>query len=156
MILKYGKAYDYITVATEILNPVVYGGTDATRGRDLWGGVYGSLYTAYQLDELRESEAQLDQNGVGVVADRSDETVVITEQVVVQSFGVRVAQTPDGRQQQQRQRRRQLNATPAVASSPEFFDAAAVIVIVVAVVTVASDGVDRRHRVFLGGGRLNR
>jgi len=129
-------------VATEILNPVAYSGTDPTRGRDLRGEVCGSFCTAYQLDELRQPEAQLDQNGVGVVADRSDETVVVAEQIVVQSFGVRVAQTPDGRQQQQRQRRRQLSATPAAASCPELFDAAAVIVIVVAVVTVASDGID--------------
>jgi len=59
--------------------------------------------TAYQLDELRQPEAQLDQNGVGVVADRPDEPVVVAEQVVVQPLGVRIAQTPDGRQQQQRQ-----------------------------------------------------
>jgi len=145
-------------VATKILNPVGYGGTDPTYRRDLRGGVCGSLYTAYQLDELRQPEAQLDQNGVSVIADRSDETVVVAEQVVVKSLGVRVAQTPDGRQQQQRQRRRQVRATPAAASSPELFVAATVIV--VAVVTVASVGGDGRHRVFLGsgggGGRLNR
>jgi len=124
--------------------------------------------TTYQLDELRQPEAQLDQNRVGVVADRSDEPVVVAEQVVVQPLGIRVAQAPDGGQKQQRQGRRQLSATPAAASSPELFvvvvaaaagdDAVVVIVVVdVVVVVVVVDvtfvgrgGGDGRHRVLLG------
>lgn len=68
-------------------------------------GIYEWRYPfTYQLDELRQPEPELDQHGVGVIADRPDQTVVVTEQVVVQPFGVRVAQTTGrgGQQDQQR------------------------------------------------------
>lgn len=151
--------------ATEVGCCVWLHGTDPTHfrtGRDQQRGVWeeGCVWVAvaYQLDELRQPEAQLDQNGVGVVADRPDEPVVVAEQVVVQPLGVRVAQAPDGGQEQQRQRRRQLHATPAAASHPELFVVvvAATVVVVADVAVVGRGGVDGRHRVLLGGGRLNR
>ena len=44
----------------------------------------------HQLDELRETEAQLDQHRVSVVGHGPNESIVCAEQVIVQSFGVRV------------------------------------------------------------------
>lgn len=56
-------------------------------------------FGTYQLDKLRKPEAELDQDRIGVVADWPDETVIVAEKVVVQAFGVRVAQAT-GREKQ--------------------------------------------------------
>ena len=45
----------------------------------------------YQVDELRQPEAKSDENGVGVIRDGAYEPVVIAQQVVIESFGVRVS-----------------------------------------------------------------
>ena len=46
---------------------------------------------AHHVNELTESESQLDSEGLCEVVDRSDEAVVVVQEVVVQSLGVRVA-----------------------------------------------------------------
>ena len=50
--------------------------------------LHDDIYHVYQLGEL---EPQLDCEGLGEVGDRSDEAVVVMEEVVIQPLGVRVA-----------------------------------------------------------------
>lgn len=46
---------------------------------------------SYQIDELRKMEAQTDSDYFAVVAHWSYESVVMTQQVVIQSFGIRIS-----------------------------------------------------------------
>lgn len=97
----------------------------------------------YQLDELRQPEAQLDQHGVGVVADGPDEPVIVAEQVVVQSLGVGVAQTPGRVQQEQRQRlMHRTSETAAFAAWPT----AAIVNVIVGGTAVVNAAVSGRRR----------
>ncbi len=45
----------------------------------------------HQINELREAESELDQKPVRVVGDRPDESVVVAEEVIVESLGIRVS-----------------------------------------------------------------
>ena len=49
------------------------------------------LVLEVHVDELGELEAQPDGEGLCEVGDWSDETVVVVEQVIIQSLGMRVA-----------------------------------------------------------------
>lgn len=44
----------------------------------------------YHIDELRKFEPELDGQSVGIIADRTDQSVVIGEEVLVESLGVLV------------------------------------------------------------------
>ena len=49
------------------------------------------LVLEVHIDKLRELESELDGEGLCEVGDRSDEAVVVMEEVVIQPLGVRVA-----------------------------------------------------------------
>lgn len=49
------------------------------------------IYT-YKLNELRQSQTQLDQNSIRIIANGPDKSVIITQQIVVQPFRVRIAE----------------------------------------------------------------
>ena len=65
-----------ITLATDLVHPDV-GGHD--------------LVLEVHVDELGELEAQPDSEGLCEVGNWSDETVVVVEQVIIQSLGMRIA-----------------------------------------------------------------
>ena len=50
---------------------------------------------SYQIDQLRQPEAQLDGDFVGVVGHRPDQPVIVGQEIVIQSFGIRVGQSLD-------------------------------------------------------------
>lgn len=97
----------------------------------------------YQLDQLRQPEPELYQHGVGVVADGPDEPIVVAEQVVVQPFGVRVAQAT-GRGQEQQDERLIRRSRAAATAEPDCA-LAALAAVVAAVSVIVDDG--PRHRV---------
>ena len=60
------------------------------------GGVkieYDRIGVTYEIDELGEAKAQLDEDGVRVVGDGPYETVVIGEKVVIKAFGIRIGRS---------------------------------------------------------------
>ena len=49
----------------------------------------------YQINELRQPESKFDCDFVGVVRHRSDQPVVIREEVIVKSLGIRIGKCLD-------------------------------------------------------------
>lgn len=52
----------------------------------------------HQINKLRQSKSQFDKYSVVIVGDRSDETIVGAEQVIIQPLGVRVSLAEMGAQ----------------------------------------------------------
>lgn len=69
------------------------------------------IYT-YQINELRQPEAQLDQHRVRVVAHRPDEAVVVAQEIVVEPLGVRIGLHRLAEEQQDQEQAQQLAVPP--------------------------------------------
>lgn len=48
------------------------------------------MESTYDVDELRQFQAEFDGEPVGIVTNRSDEAVVVGEEILVEPFGVLV------------------------------------------------------------------
>lgn len=60
---------------------------------------------AYHINELGKLQAHFDSEAIRVVSHRSDEAVIVAQQIVIQSFRIRVGQNPDGVEPEQRHNR---------------------------------------------------
>ncbi len=49
----------------------------------------------YQINELRQPESKFDCDFVGVIGHRSDQPVIIREEVIVKSLGIRIGKCLD-------------------------------------------------------------
>jgi hypothetical protein len=76
--------------------------------------IFDRLKCTYNVDELAESQAHFDSEPIGVISDGPNQTVVVREQVVIQSLGFRVrdAQAAPHAEHSDHQRQHHLRLTP--------------------------------------------
>jgi len=59
-----------------------------------------SGHLTYQIDELGQAQTQFNQHRVRIIADWSDKTIVVTQQIIVEPFGIWISVNCFAKEQQ--------------------------------------------------------